>query len=1456
MKLTKNWKRIFAGFMAGIMLFLSVDAGSMAAFAVEKEENLLTGRVPVELIPVDMDSIEGDVYDYKELAELQTFSLVYNNEWDKYSTNLYYNQLSTKMRTIWDALDAVCLEYLLNEKDAMEQVLEDDIYYCLDMVSLSKEDEIKTGDLELLFELFLNSNPQYYFLNNQFLVAGEKESEYLTGFAVCIYYAFVNGANRADATADVKKEIESVLSAEKIAANASEAAKLRYVHDYIVNKVAYDTEITADGEISTEEDERTFSQSVYSVLCENSTVCAGYAETLALLCNGLGVDAATVTSDDHMWNKVRIDDSWYNVDATWADQNVTLYNYYGRSDEVYDNDADEASRKSHTEMELWEEYLPLCTLDTAPMSPFTEPGSFTKITQTAPIPRIVVSKASLEEYSITIEPTVVDGENDTTEIYYTTDGTTPSVASGKAIKYTGDFIVGEDYDIRAICVKDGYLDSAVVRGVQQVPKIESLKVDNRFYQKIKVSWPSLGDKVDGYKVTVLDFDTMVELNSFYVDWTESSYDIDTTNYEAGTKFIISVCTYIGVEGNRKFSGDYITSTTVRKAPLEDVNLKWYVHTWRNTNYLAVNWEEDYLLFHYLKETGVNPYTTGDDKALLDGDEHIYLFFSADALYAEEGYVVITDKDMTTAWQEPGVLVGGEFKEPVLQIIPNVDFSTTGQTATLTAVITNPMENFDYRYQWYVADTEDGDAVAIENATNATYVASVDADEIKYYFCRVTCEYGEIIYVDTENGSGGRTAISGSMVGADIRIAPIKDKTYTALEITPDVVVSIDGTTLTKDVDYTVSYVDNKNVGTARVIVEFCGNYTGSKTATFEIIPAGVKSEYVAAIPEQVYTGSKLTPDLIVTGLNGEVLKNGVDYSVSFDENLNVGQASVDITFIKNYSGTIHTAFQIKPKTLSAANIVAEDQIYTGKVVPHKLVVTDGKFTLIEGKDYEVIYAEGVERVNFGTVSATVKFINNYTGTAEITYKILPKSAESLEITAEDQEYTGDTVITDILVMDGELELVEDTDYDVVYTNNIELSTEEVSAMATLTFKGNYTGTRTVKFKIMPRNAEHCKVKFEIPNQVYSYTGQKIEPAVIVTDGDKVLVKGTDYTVTYDYDKNVGNKTVQVDFMGNYVGTQIIEFSIISKSITAADLILEGLEDIQEFIYNGLEHTPEITIKDKSLGELLRQGVDYAIEFANNIMAGMATIKIEFLSGGNYIGKTIERFFTIKARTTEHVVISDIPEQRYTGNAITPELEIKDTEANVTLVKDQDYTVEYKNNVKEGIATVVVSFKGNFVGDPMTKTFTIINPVPTTITSNSFHVNQSNGYISKVTVGTTANALRSGLNEKDYVVIYDKNGAVVSGSTVIGTGMTAVIMDEGTTVKRYTIVVTGDTNGDGKINITDMIAVKACTLKKSGLSGAYEKAGDVNGDGKINITDFIKVKATTLKKDTITGVEVK
>ena len=61
------------------------------------------------------------------------------------------------------------------------------------------------------------------------------------------------------------------------------------------------------------------------------------------------------------------------------------------------------------------------------------------------------------------------------------------------------------------------------------------------------------------------------------------------------------------------------------------------------------------------------------------------------------------------------------------------------------------------------------------------------------------------------------------------------------------------------------------------------------------------------------------------------------------------------------------------------------------------------------------------------------------------------------------------------------------------------------------------------------------------------------------------------------------------------------------------------------------------------------------------------------------------------------------------------------------------------------------------------------------------------------------------------------------------------------------VVSGDVNGDGRVNITDLISVKAHILRKNSLSGLKLTRGDTNGDGKINITDFIRIKGYILGK---------
>ena len=76
-------------------------------------------------------------------------------------------------------------------------------------------------------------------------------------------------------------------------------------------------------------------------------------------------------------------------------------------------------------------------------------------------------------------------------------------------------------------------------------------------------------------------------------------------------------------------------------------------------------------------------------------------------------------------------------------------------------------------------------------------------------------------------------------------------------------------------------------------------------------------------------------------------------------------------------------------------------------------------------------------------------------------------------------------------------------------------------------------------------------------------------------------------------------------------------------------------------------------------------------------------------------------------------------------------------------------------------------------------------------------------------------------------------------------MTVKIMDGNTVKATYTVIVTGDTNGDGDISITDMLAVKSHILQKSTLAGIYAIAADTSGEGDISITDFIQIKAKIL-----------
>lgn len=142
------------------------------------------------------------------------------------------------------------------------------------------------------------------------------------------------------------------------------------------------------------------------------------------------------------------------------------------------------------------------------------------------------------------------------------------------------------------------------------------------------------------------------------------------------------------------------------------------------------------------------------------------------------------------------------------------------------------------------------------------------------------------------------------------IAAIPNKVYTGYAIKPEITVTLSGSSLKKNSDYTVSYSNNINVGTATVKVQGKGMYDMlSSKANFTIVTKNISKVSVADIRPQKHTGKAIEPSLTVTD-NGRYLKEGKDYSVNYYNNTNQGVANAVISGIGNYSGTVTTSFEI------------------------------------------------------------------------------------------------------------------------------------------------------------------------------------------------------------------------------------------------------------------------------------------------------------------------------------------------------------------------------------------------------------------------------------------------------------------------------------------------------------------------------------------------------------------
>ena len=291
-------------------------------------------------------------------------------------------------------------------------------------------------------------------------------------------------------------------------------------------------------------------------------------------------------------------------------------------------------------------------------------------------------------------------------------------------------------------------------------------------------------------------------------------------------------------------------------------------------------------------------------------------------------------------------------------------------------------------------------------------------------------------------------------------------------------------------------------------------------------------------------------------------------------------------------------------------------------------------------------------------------------------------------------YTGSEVTPEVTVTHSGKTLVKDRDFIVTYHNNIEPSSYYNSPWVGIDGIGNYQGYVTKSFTINRADISSCTVT--LSDESLTYTGSSLRPTVTVKNGDKELTLNQDYYVSYRNNWNAGTASVIVNGSGNYTGSVTKDFQIIPADISNYEVTLYN----DSFDYDGTAKEQRY-VRLYSGTRWLSEDTDFTVTYANNVNAGTASA---ILTGtGNYTG-SVTKDFTIKPLDISRYSAS-LSQYSYTSDGTEKCPDVTVTYGDKTLAAGTDFTVSYKDNVKEGTATVTITGAGNYTGIINT-TFTI------------------------------------------------------------------------------------------------------------------------------------------------------
>ncbi len=456
---------------------------------------------------------------------------------------------------------------------------------------------------------------------------------------------------------------------------------------------------------------------------------------------------------------------------------------------------------------------------------------------------------------------------------------------------------------------------------------------------------------------------------------------------------------------------------------------------------------------------------------------------------------------------------------------------------------------------------------------------------------------------------------------------VRNMTYTGSALTqPQLQVYSGKTLLEEGTDYTLTYKNNTNAGTATVLVKGIGNYQGTQEDTFQILPVSIAGDNFAADDFYLVSTGKNQKKSPVLYKDGKTLAAQKNYSVGYYvEGTTVDTPNPQTT--KSYSK-------------SYVMILTGKGNYTGKRAVKVVIVPKGQTTLVSSLN-----------VSLNKKSFTLLRDKNANGAVE-------------------------PVVT---VKKGKTVYQLGKDYTVSYQCNTSVGTGYVL----VTGIGNFSGIKRIPFTINGTDISKAKVA-GIKAKTFdpAYGSAYVQDAYTVTVNGKALVKGVDFTEKYTGNTKAGKASLEIKGIGDYSGTRNISFTIRKASLTSSDVKCEA-----SVPYNKGGAIAPVTVTKN--GVALTEGVDFTVTYKNNTkVTAAATAQAQVKGIGNYSGTVNLKFKVNPAVVTDQDGSLEMTAagKSYTGDkkakvtSLLSKPRLTDVVSSKALVSGTDYASAFKYEI--------------------------------------------------------------------------------------------------------------------------------------------------------------------------------